>query len=44
MRSGSYFPYLVLAVEIQKKAGGTRRLEISTIADRIGQMVARLYV
>ena len=44
MSSGSYFPSPVLAVEIPKKAGGTRRLGIPTIADRIAQMVARMYV
>lgn len=44
MSSGSYFPSPVLAVEIPKKSGGTRRLGIPTIADRIAQMVARMYV
>ncbi len=44
MSSGSYFPSPVLAVEIPKKAGGTRRLGIPTISDRIAQMVARMYV
>lgn len=44
MSSGSYFPSPVLAVEIPKKTGGTRRLGIPTIADRIAQMVARMYV
>lgn len=44
MSSGSYIPSPVLAVEIPKKAGGTRRLGIPTIADRIAQMVARMYV
>ena len=44
MSSGSYFPSPVLAVEIPKKAGGTRRLGIPTIADRIAQMIARMYV
>lgn len=44
MSSGSYFPPPVLAVEIPKKTGGTRRLGIPTIADRIAQMVARMYV
>lgn len=42
--SGSYFPSPVLAVEIPKKTGGTRRLGIPTITDRIAQMVARMYV
>ena len=44
MSSGSYFPSPVMAVEIPKKSGGTRRLGIPTIADRIAQMVARAYV
>lgn len=44
MSSGSYFPSPVLAVEIPKKSGGIRRLGIPTIADRIAQMVARMYV
>ncbi|MDK2918605.1 MAG: RNA-directed polymerase [Candidatus Petromonas sp.] len=44
MSSGSYFPSPVLAVEIPKKTGGTRRLGIPTIADRIAQMIARMYV
>lgn len=44
MSSGSYFPSPVLAVEIPKKTGGTRRLGIPTIEDRIAQMVARMYV
>ena len=44
MSSGSYFPSPVLAVEIPKKTGGTRTLGIPTIADRIAQMVARMYV
>ena len=44
MSSGSYFPSPVMAVEIPKKSGGTRRLGIPTIADRIAQMVARTYV
>jgi group II intron reverse transcriptase/maturase len=44
MSSGSYFPSPVLAVEIRKKTGGTRRLGIPTIADRIAQMIARMYV
>lgn len=44
MRSGSYFPSPVLAVEIPKKSGGLRRLGIPTVADRVAQMVARMYV
>ncbi len=44
MSSGSYFPSPVLAVEIPKKTGGTRRLGIPTITDRVAQMIARMYV
>lgn len=44
MSSGSYFPPPVLAVEIPKKSGGTRRLGIPTISDRIAQMVVKMYV
>ncbi len=44
MSSGSYFPSSVLAVEIPKKDGGTRRLGIPTITDRIAQMVGKMYV
>ena len=44
MSSGSYFPSPVMAVEIPKKSGGTRRLGIPTITDRVAQMVARLSV
>ncbi|HBI61599.1 MAG TPA: group II intron reverse transcriptase/maturase [Lachnospiraceae bacterium] len=44
MSSGSYFPSSVMAVEIPKKSGGTRRLGIPTITDRVAQMVARMYV
>ena len=44
MSSGSYFPPPVKAVEIPKKSGGTRRLGIPTIGDRVAQMVANLYL
>jgi len=44
MSSGSYFPSPVMAVEIPKKSGGTRRLGVPTITDRVAQMVARMYV
>lgn len=44
MSSGSYFSSPVLAVEIPKKAGGTRRLGIPTIYDRVAQMVAKMYI
>ena len=42
MSSGSYFPSPELAVEIPKKAGGTRRLGIPTVYDRIAKMVAKM--
>lgn len=41
--SGSYFPPPVKKVGISKKDGGTRKLGIPTIADRIGQMVIKDY-
>jgi group II intron reverse transcriptase/maturase len=44
MSSGSYVPPPVKAVEIPKKAGGTRRLGIPTVSDRIAQMVAKMYM
>lgn len=44
MSSGSYSPPPVKAVEIPKKAGGTRRLGIPTIGDRVAQMVAKMYL
>jgi len=43
MSSGSYFPPPVKAVEIPKKSGGKRILGIPTVADRIAQMVAKMY-
>jgi RNA-directed DNA polymerase len=43
MSSGSYFPPPVKAVEIPKKSGGIRMLGIPTVADRIAQMVVKLY-
>ncbi|NUH86510.1 group II intron reverse transcriptase/maturase [Bacillus firmus] len=43
MSSGCYFPPAVKAVEIPKKAGGTRTLGIPTVTDRIAQMVVKLY-
>ena len=42
LQSGSYFPPAVKAVEIAKKTGGTRRLGIPTIGDRIAQMAIKL--
>jgi RNA-directed DNA polymerase len=44
MSSGSYFPPPVKAVEIPKKSGGKRILGIPTVADRIAQMVVKLYL
>ena len=44
MSSGSYFPPPVLQVEIPKKSGGTRALGIPTVADRVAQCVAKLYL
>jgi len=43
MSSGSYFPPPVKVVEIPKKNGGTRILGVPTVADRIAQMVAKMY-
>ena len=43
MSSGSYFPPPVKVVEIPKKSGGTRILGVPTVADRVAQMVAKMY-
>lgn len=43
MSSGSYFPPPVKVVEIPKKAGGKRILGVPTVADRVAQMVAKMY-
>lgn len=43
LSSGSYFPPPVKAVEIPKKTGGTRILGVPTVADRVAQMVAKIY-
>ena len=43
MSSGSYFPPPVKAVEIPKKSGGTRILGVPTVADRVAQMVVKIY-
>ena len=44
MASGSYFPPPVKEVEIPKKDGSLRKLGIPTIADRVGQMVVKMFV
>ncbi|MDP2857221.1 MAG: group II intron reverse transcriptase/maturase [Bacillota bacterium] len=43
MSSGSYFPPAVKAVEIPKKSGGKRVLGVPTVADRVAQMVVKIY-
>jgi len=43
MSSGSYFPPPVKAVEIPKKSGGKRVLGVPTVADRVAQMVVKIY-
>ena len=42
MSSGSYFPPAVKCVPIPKKTGGTRKLGIPTVADRIAQTVVKM--
>jgi RNA-directed DNA polymerase len=44
MSSGSYVPPPVRAVEIPKKDGRVRVLGVPTVADRVAQTVARLYL
>jgi len=44
LSSGSYFPPPVRAVEIPKRDGSSRTLGVPTVADRIAQTVARLYL
>jgi len=44
MSSGSYIPPPVRAVEIPKKNGGSRMLGVPTVADRVAQTVAYLYL
>ncbi len=44
MSSGSYFPPPVRAVEIPKANGGMRVLGVPTVADRIAQTVACMYL
>lgn len=42
MSSGTYFPPAVKAVDISKKAGGTRTLGIPTVGDRVAQATVGL--
>jgi RNA-directed DNA polymerase len=44
MSSGSYFPPPVRLVNIPKPGGGERTLGIPTVADRVAQMVGKLYL
>lgn len=44
MSSGSYFPPPVKQVEIPKAKGGTRKLGISTVSDRVAQTVVKLLI
>jgi RNA-directed DNA polymerase len=44
LSSGSYFPPPVRAVDIPKRDGSLRTLGVPTVADRIAQTVARLYL
>ena len=45
MSSGSYFPPPVKAVEIPKAGGkGVRVLGVPTVADRVAQTVAKMYL
>lgn len=43
MSSGSYFPPPVKQVEIPKASGGTRKLGVPTVGDRVAQTVVKLH-
>ena len=44
MSSGSYFPPSVKQVEIPKASGGTRKLGVPTVSDRVAQTVLKLLI
>lgn len=44
MSSGSYFPSAVKCVEISKRSGGTRKLGIPNISDRVAQTVVKMLI
>ncbi len=44
MSSGSYFPPPVKQVEIPKASGGTRKLGVPTVSDRVAQTVVKLLI
>jgi RNA-directed DNA polymerase len=44
MSSGSYFPPPVKQVEIPKAKGGTRKLGVPTVSDRVAQTVVKLMI
>jgi RNA-directed DNA polymerase len=44
MSSGSYFPPPVMQVEIPKAKGGTRKLGVPTVSDRIAQTAVKLMI
>lgn len=44
MSSGSYFPPPVKQVEIPKASGGSRKLGVPTVSDRVAQTVVKLLI